>query len=139
MVGWFPVRLLPPLRYSHPNFFVVYAATAFFHLVFGLMHWLEPGRFAGPVYELCYWVMPVKAWGTASVLVWLLMTLGVFWSFTYARIGLAVGFFLTLSRGLLIEMADPEAIGAGLLAWGLIAMQHLSQLREPPANPLSAR
>lgn len=130
--------MFPKLARSHPNFFVIYVATAFFHLAMAVMNIVTPERFNAPSLDKVYWFAPRGVWIGGSLLVWLLMTLGVYWRFILGRFGLIIGMTMMLLRGVLIELSG-NAPGVGLLAWGLIAVLHYSQLAEPQSNPKTAR
>lgn len=131
-------RLFPPLARTHPNFFFVYFATAFFHLAIGVQQIASPERFESGSFEKVMQVTAIHNWGWAHVIVWLLMTIGAFTVFTVGRIGLAIGLILVLARGLLLELAAAPA-GSSLVIFLLIAALHYSQAAEPPVNPLTRR
>lgn len=132
------MKLWPQLRSTHPNFFVVYAATAFLHLGFAVLNWATPERFAAPSLDRVYWLAPRPAWAAASFTVWALLTVGVYLRFTLGRLGLMLGMTLMLVRGVLIELSDNPP-GVGLLVWAFIAIVHWTQLAEPQTNPDSQR
>jgi hypothetical protein len=128
----------PRLFRSHPNFFVVYLATALLHLGFAVMNWLTPERFLAPTLDRVYWLMPRPLWAAASFAVWALLTAGAYWRFALGRLGLMIGMSLMLLRGVLIELSDNPP-GVGLLVWAFLAVVHYAQLAEPQSNPITSR
>lgn len=134
------MRYLPRLSKTHPNFFVIFFALAVvFHLGMGLAQVLTPDRYFIASLERVYDVAPIRAWGCLNLVCFALMTIGAYWRFdVFARIGLGLGCFFCLSRGLLIELG-PGGPGGGLLVWVPMAVQHWVQMSEPQSNPLTAR
>lgn len=134
------VRFTPRLARTHPNFFLIFFVIAVvFHLGIGMSQLLTPERYLNPSLVEVYRFAPVQAWGATSVLCWALMTVGAYRRFDiFARLGIAIGFFLCLSRGLLIELG-PGGVGGGLFVWIPMAAQHWVQMAEPQANPLTAK
>lgn len=131
------MRFAPPLFRSHPNFFIIFFTIGVvFHFGIGLSQVLAPERYDTPALEL---VRPIQLWGAAHLLCWALMAIGAYrWFHLYARLGLALGFFLCLTRGLLIELSG-VAPGGGLFVWVPMAVQHFVQMAEPQTNPLTAK
>lgn len=131
--------MVPKLWTNHPNFFMVYFTTAvIFHLGLGLTQLVEQDRYNNPSLSKVYDVLPVGAWGIGSLIVVAFMVLGFWYKFElWGWLGLGLGLFICLSRGLLIEIS--QASGGGIFVWGSFAIFHLSQLSEPPVNPLTAK
>lgn len=132
-------RFIPKLWRTHPNFFIIYFATAcILHLGMGISQLTDAERYSNPAFAKVYEVQPTTVWGVASLAVWLLMTIGAYRNFTcWGRLGLSIGFFLCLSRGLLIELGPGS--GGGLFVWIPLAICHYVQLAEPTINPLTAK
>jgi hypothetical protein len=126
-------NLVPRLWRDHPNFFVIYAATAAGHLWFAITGLLQQQRFAGDGYQFVTWVARPWVWGVAYLLVWVLLTLGAYWRWSYGQAGLALALFLALSRGLLLELSG--AAGFGIGPWFIIAACMYVQLAEPTIYP----
>lgn len=136
---------VPGLFYSHPNFFVIYAATACFHLWLGIA-----GLSGGPGDTAALrWVNNLASpatWGIASLCIAGGLFVGL-WRHTFrlARLSLAAGATLVLVRAFLLSVPLVEAIlnidggtRTGVLsvpAWLLIGALHISQTAEPPRNP----
>lgn len=133
------VAMMPALWKKHPNFFIVYFFTAtLLHLGMGVTQILSDERYFNPSLVRVYDVFPIHVWGWASLLVFALMFVGAYTNFAlWGRLGLGIGFFLCLARGLLIEVAAVS--GAGIFVWGTIAAVHFTQLAEPQFNPITAR
>jgi len=130
----------PRLWYLHRNFFIAffYVAT-FLHLGLAVLSFTNPERFEAKSLDLVYVVGPKWAWALLHGLAWLLMIIGAYHRFDrYARLGLALGMALCLSRGMLIELSAYPP-GAGILAWGGFAVWQFTMLSEPQMNPLTAR
>lgn len=130
--------LLPKLQRNHPQFFFIFFATAMFHLAVGIQMTIHPDAFNNPSFVEVARVAPIQAWGAAHIATWALFTLGSYWNFSVARVGLALGLVLVLARGALIELA-PNPAGSSLFIFLLIAALHYAQAAEPPINPLTRR
>lgn len=131
--------MIPKLWKQHPNFFVVYFITAVsLHLGLGITQFTDQERYSNPVFQKMFKIMPVDAWAWGSLLVFGLMTVGAYYQFhIWGRIGLGLGLFLCLARGLLIELGPGS--GAGIFVWLTVAGLHFAQLSEPPINPLTQK
>lgn len=85
-----------------------------------------------------YNTAPVFVWATLSLIVFGLMTVGAYYKFhIYGRIGLSLGLFVCLSRGLLIQLAPKS--GGAFFVWFTLSVLHFAQLSEPSTNPLTAK
>lgn len=132
-------RYLPKLYVTHPSFFGIFLIFGVvFNLGVGVSSFTSPERYLAPSLDLVYTLAPLEVWGALHVLVWLLMTLGAYFDFRIARIGLALGFLLCLVRGVLIEASNANP-GAGIFVWAAMAAQHFVQLIEPTINPITRR
>jgi hypothetical protein len=134
----------PWLTRTHPNFALIFIATAVFHLWFGAAGVFGPDRrFASPSLVRVNALASHEVWGWVSLLIGATMILGLFQpSFTLARVAVAVGMAVCCARwGLLLEALtiDPSASINGGPVWMLIAALHLSQTLEPPSNPAAGR
>lgn len=132
-------RVAPDLWSQHPNFFLVYFATAVgLHLGIGLTQLIDQERFKVSTFERLYSVLPIEIWGFVSIGVWVLMTIGAYHNFArYGRLGLSVGLFVCIARGLLMEFSS--ASSGGLFVWCTLAVFHYAQLAEPQSNPLTEK
>jgi len=117
---------------------MIYFATAMFHLGAGIQMMVSQESFSAPVFVKLIMAAPIQVWGVAHVMAWALLTVGAYYRFPIGRLGLALGLFLIVAEGLLIEVA-PGPAGRNLLFCGLVAALHLSQASEPPINPLTRR
>lgn len=132
-------RLTPRLWMNHPNFFMTYFVTAtILHLGLSLTQILDKERYYNSAFSKVYELMSIEAWALCSFLVFLFMTIGAYRKFYFwGRIGLCLGLFICLCRGLLIELGPGS--GGGLFVWIPLAVFHFAQLSEPPINPLTKR
>lgn len=117
---------------------VATTATAFMHLAFGVSHFVQPERYHDPAFTEVYRYIPEWAWGAKGILIWCLMTYGAYTSrWTVAKVGLGIGLFFALLRGVTLELAGLNgAIGAGAIVWVWIAVIHYVQIAEP-ATPVA--
>lgn len=129
------------LRRSHPNFFVVFAATLLFHAAQALIGFVgTDDAFRSSSLTYVNDLASPRWWGVAFAVTALGMAAGMAsrdWWHT-ARVALALGAIVTGVRAVLIGMAYLNLGGPGLTGipvWLLIATLHLSQAGEPPANP----
>lgn len=131
--------MIPNLWKRHPNFFIVYFVTAtVLHLGLGLTQLLDKERYMNAAFVRMYDVMPLYAWAWLSLTVFAMMTLGAYYKFsTWGRLGLSLGFFICLCRGLLIELGPGS--GGGLFVWVPLAVFHFAQVSEPTINPMTAK
>lgn len=132
-------RVIPQLWKTHPNFFIIYFATAVvLHIGMGLTHLVNPERYSNLAFAKVYEVAPRQIWGIAFLMVWLFMTIGAYRKFYFwGRLGLGLGLFLCLSRGLLIELGPGS--GGGLFVWIPLAVIHYVLMAEPTLNPLNKK
>lgn len=130
----------PWLQKFHKNFFLIYVVT-FIHFfwnavngIFGSSAW-----FNIEVLHFVNFVSPF-IWGVGYLFVALMLVVGLFKNdFRLARIGLASGLFMEFTRFILILLAVFIVGGAvaNTLANLLVVVGVLlSQLREPPVNPV---
>lgn len=117
---------------------VATTATAFMHLAFGLSHFIQPERYDDPAFLEVYRYLPEEVWGVKGILIWGLMTYGAYRNrWTVAKVGLGIGMFFALLRGLMLELTGLDgAIGAGAIVWVWIAVIHYVQIAEP-ASPVA--
>lgn len=134
------MSVVPRLWRSHPNFFIIYAVIAVvFHLGIGVTSFAMQDRYAAPSLDLVHQVAPLEVWGALHLAVFVLLTVGAYHRFDlFGRVGLALGFVLCLSRGMLIELSA-HAPGAAIFVWVPMAVQHWVQMAEPQANPLTSK
>lgn len=127
----YSMRLLPPLHRRHPNMVVSVTATAFMHLAFGISHILQPERYTDPSFDATFRYLPEWLWGVKGIIIWLLMTYGAYRNrWICAKVGLGIGMFFALVRGVTLEIGGGEP-GAGLIIWGWVAVVHYVQIAEP--------
>lgn len=131
-------KISPRLWRDHPQFFILFFATAMFHLAIGVQLLVQPEVFDAPHYHQVKDLASTQAWGTVHLVVWALMTLGVYGNFSHARVGLVAGMMVVMVRGLLIATGDYSA-GTSVPIYGLIAVLHYTQAGEPPINPVTMR
>lgn len=126
---------------SHPNFFVILAATFVFHAAQAGIGLFGPARSFQSV-SLTYVneLASPMTWGIAFGATAAGLAIGGisrrWWH--VARLALAWGAIVTGVRAVLIGMAASNLDGTGLTGvpvWVLIATLHLSQAGEPPTNP----
>lgn len=130
---------LPPLYKKHRNFFVAYTGLAFFHLGISLMALLWPERYDSPIFSEVYRYIPMWLWAGKGFLIFVLMFVGIYRDdINLGRLGIGLGLFFSLARGVLIELGAAQP-GSGLLVWGFVALIHYVQMAEPDHNPLTQR
>lgn len=131
--------LIPKLWSKHPNFFVIYFATATcLHLGMAVSQLFYQDRFMTTTFVEVYGFLPIEIWAFLSFLVWIFMTLGAYYKFhIWGRLGLGIGLFICLARGMLMELG-PQA-GGGMFVWLTLSALHYTQLAEPPVNPLTEK
>lgn len=132
------------LKKSHPNFFRIYIATLLFHIATGLTHLFAPlNYFTSSSLSLAFAIMPVRTWGVLFLTTGLLMAFGLKQeSFLFSRWSLALGALLVMVRAVavLATVFTGEIIGiGGIWVWFLIVALHLSQISEPPVNPVTQK
>lgn len=130
----------PWLPTTHPQFFFIYRWTMAYHLVCGVML-LVPGGDSNPA---------IRPHATGETALMYLMSLAIgagmyvglhLTTFTVSRVCLALGFIWAGMRLALVSVAWLQGVPTALSIpnLGLIVALHVSQAREPPANPLSAQ
>lgn len=130
----------PWLQKFHKNFFLIYVFTIvhfFWNAINGIF-----GNFSWFNIEVLHFVNFVNPfiWGVGYFIVALMLTIGLFRNdFKLSRIGLAAGLFMESTRFILILFAVFLVGGAvaNTLANLLVVVGVLlSQLKEPPVNPV---
>lgn len=129
---------------SHPNFFIVLAATFAFHVAQCAIGVFAPEpAFRSVSLTYVHDIADPAVWGAAFGITAAGIAAGLasrrWWHI--ARLALAWGAVITGVRAVLIAMAAYNLDGTGLTGvpvWTLIATLHLSQAGEPPNNPASS-
>lgn len=131
--------MVPKLWKQHPNFFIIYFVTAtVLHLGLAYTQYHDKERYMNLAFSKMYEFMSLELWALCSFITWFIMMVGAYHKFhIWGRLGLGLGLFLCLSRGLLIELGPGS--GGGMFVWFTVAALHYTQLSEPTHNPLTQR
>lgn len=134
----------PWLPRSHPNFFMIYTATMIFHLWCAINGVFGPDRWwAFPVYKYTNMLMAPEAWAAWNWLAACGMFFGLhFRTFSWSRLALGIGSAWCWTRVLLFAAdwrTEGADVGNAVPVYLLVAVLHISQILEPPVNPMNQR
>lgn len=131
------------LKRSHPNYYVIYLFTLV-HFFWNALNGLIGGEeFSIPVLDHVNAVASPQVWGVSYLVVTVLLLVGLFRAnFKVAKLGLAIGLLMQLSRFLLVlsvSLAEAVAVANTLPNLLVVVGVLISQSLEPPVNPATGR
>lgn len=133
----------PALRSEHPGFFYVAFGILFVHLAVAADHLMVPAANHTPtVWHIYTLVAPIWVWGVWHLLLGVLLALGMYRKFTWARHSLLLSCSTfaatTVATGWSILMTNHSSYLA--VVYNLfIAICSLAGAREPEVNPAAGR
>jgi hypothetical protein len=131
-------RVIPRLWFDHPSLFISFFSTAMLHLAVGFQQVAWPENYIGPAFYRITDLASIQTWGWLSLVVWLLITIGVYADVWVARIGLIIGMMLCVTRAVLLGVAGVP-VGSGVPVYLFLAAIHFAQVREPEINPVTRK